>query len=291
MKKEKSDLLHIQGATWGIEVFSVAAQCIRPWKLVVTLRGNDVRVVPYRDPAYKRWQVRLLRRAEAITAISEDLAAGAREVFNPPVPVEVIPNGLEPFWFQPATSIHSDRYVLFVGRLHPVKGVDVLLAAWQNVSRRFQDVTLWLVGDGPERQNLEEMVCELGVQRSVRFLGAVLDMEQLKALYSGALALVLPSRSEGLGNVLLEAGASGTICVGSSVGGIPEVIVDGETGFLFPPGDVDALAQTMAHVLEMSEAERRQMGERARQRIREHFSLERVVEQYIELYQRIAVSP
>jgi len=172
--------------------------------------------------------------------------------------------------------------------LDPVKGIDTLIAAWKKLKQKTKaPVSLWLVGDGPEREALEKMAETNGLQESVRFWGAIQDVHRLRELYAGAMALVLPSRSEGLGNVLLEAGACGTICVGSRLGGIPEVIVDGETGFLFEPGDADALCDALLRVLALSDAERARMSAQARGHIRQNFSMDAVAERYIEVYRQV----
>lgn len=290
IKASRPQILHVQAPFGQCVTTWLVSMVPRTWKIVITVHGEVFLYYQYG----KGWFSRCIAKADAVVAVSHEVACQIGRSFPNAIGACTIYNGLEESWFSSSAKPghESPPFVLYCGRFTQEKGVDILLQAWSAFARHQGScgVHLWLVGDGPERHSLEKMACELGVQDSVRFLGAVQDMEQLKRLYRGALALVLPSRSEGLGNVLLEAGACGTVCIGSSVGGIPEVIADGETGFLFPPGDVDALARTIAHVLEMPETERRQMGERARQRIREHFSLERVVEQYIELYQRIAVS-
>lgn len=288
MRQSGCDILHMQGAWSSWWAQALAAILPRWWKLVITL--HDILTFTNPDSGHRRRLRLLLQGSDAITSVSMEIAHRAREFLGDHhKPVVFIPNGVEPFWFAPAEVAGEleQPYVLYVGRLDRVKGLDVLLSAWKQLPQRDRDRQLWLVGDGPERRVLEETVRREGLSRSVRFLGAVQDMEQLRALYRGAQALVLPSRSEGLPNVLLEAGACGTVCIGSAVGGIPEVIVDGETGFLVPPSDVEALAGAIRHVLEMSEGERRQMGEQARQRVREHFSLERVVDQYVSLYEQV----
>jgi glycogen(starch) synthase len=288
MRRSGCDILHVQGTWAGLTAPAVASMLPRRWKTVVTFRDLGFHLEAVQSPSYRRWLGYLVRRASAVTAVSQEVADRALDVFSfLQGSIRVIRNGVEPFWFEPPEHVPSETYILFVGRLDSVKGLDHLLSAWKRLQSSLRaGAKLWLVGDGPERQAVEEMVQREGLKDSVCLWGSIQDMERLKSLYSGARALVLPSRSEGLPNVLTEAGACGTICIGSRVGGIPEVIVDGETGFLFPPGDVEALARAIQHVLEMSEGERRRMAEQARQRIGEHFTQARVVEQYIEVYQR-----
>lgn len=285
-----ASILHVQGTFGDTRTAAIAASLPRSWKMIVTFRGYDNLDGVRENEHARRSLILLCQKADAVTAISHETAVQVANFLGVALNnIHVIPNGVDSLWIEPPLphNLQTVPYVLYVGRLHPVKGVDLLFGAWQAVMQHSRDVQLWIVGDGPERQSLECLARELGIEGHVRFWGAVHDMMQLKSLYSGARALVLPSRSEGLGNVLLEAGACGTICIGSDVGGIPEVIVDRETGFLFPSGDVEALARTIQHVLEMPEGERQHISQRARQRIQEHFSLERVVDQYVELYQEV----
>ena len=290
MRKANADILHVQGAWMGVMAPAVAAALPRQWKMVVTFHGSDIRIVAPRSATHRRWIERLVRRCGAVTAVSRELATRAHELLpSLKMPVHVIPNGVESFWFEQGhRRDHEEAYILFVGRLHPVKGIDILIAAWKNLKQKTKlPVNLWLVGDGPEREALEKMVETNGLQESVRFWGAIQDAQRLREMYAGSIALVLPSRSEGMPVVLLEAGACGTICVGSKVGGIPEVIVDGETGFLFEPGDTDALCDALLRVLALSEAERSRMSAQAREHIRQNFSMDVVTERYIEVYQQV----
>ncbi len=290
MRRSGSRVLHAQGAWGEIMVSGTIAKLLGRWKIVVTLHSMlEVGRPRLQNPLLYRRVDRLLRHADAVVGVSHAVASRANQSFpSLRKRVEVIYNGIEAFWFEPPEHIPSKTYLLFVGRLDLVKGLDDLLSAWKLLgeSKRSR-AELWLVGDGPARSSLEARIASERMTESVRLWGALQDAEQLRALYAGACALVLPSRSEGLPYVLLEAGACGTICIGADVGGIPEVIIPNETGFLFPPGDVEQLAEYMRHVLEMPEADRRRMSERARQRIREHFSLDRTVERYLEVYRRV----
>jgi glycosyltransferase involved in cell wall biosynthesis len=290
MRKASANIVHLQGAWGGIEAFAAATAVPRQWKLVATFHAyGDIEA--HRKNTWRRMSSRfLMKTADAVVAVSHSLSREVNRLLSPKdKPVMVISNGLEPFWFEVAGRAgKSDPYILFVGRLDPVKGIDTLIAAWKKLKQKTKaPVSLWLVGDGPEREALEKMVETNGLQESVRFWGALQDVHRLRELYAGSIALVLPSRSEGLPNVLLEAGACGTICVGSRLGGIPEVIVDGETGFLFAPGDADALCDALLRVLALSDAERARMSAQARGHIRQNFSMDAVAERYIEVYRQV----
>jgi glycosyltransferase involved in cell wall biosynthesis len=192
---------------------------------------------------------RALRRAARVIACASSLAARARALAPEAASrIAYVPNGvdLDRFAGQVAPFPHDRPYVLAVGRLAHQKGLDVLLDAWARLGAR--DVDLLLAGDGPERVTLEARAVALGIEGSVRFLGAA-DPEQLPALYRGARLLACPSRWEGLPLVCLEAMASGCPIVGSAVDGIPDAVVDGETGLLVPAEDAAALAGAVERLL------------------------------------------
>ncbi|HZF07357.1 MAG TPA: glycosyltransferase family 4 protein [Thermoanaerobaculia bacterium] len=160
---------------------------------------------------------------------------------------------------------------LFVGRLRIRKGVEVLLASMAAMRQRCPEARLLVAGDGEHRAALEERAAErkLGPE-VVTFLGRA-DAARVRELLAGALALVVPSTYEGMPLVVLEAMAAGLPVVASRVSGIPEVVVDGETGWLVPPEDPAALAAALEEVLaDPAEAARR--GEAGRRRVAERFT-------------------
>jgi glycosyltransferase involved in cell wall biosynthesis len=160
-------------------------------------------------------------------------------------------------------------YLLFVGRLRIRKGVEVLLAALPALRERFPGVRLLVAGDGEHREALEGKTAALGLGTAVAFLGRA-GAARVRGLLNGARALVVPSTYEGMPLVVLEAMAAGVPVIASRVSGIPEVVVDGETGWLVPPEDPAALAAALAAVLaDPAEAERR--GEAGRRRAAERF--------------------
>lgn len=187
-----------------------------------------------------------LRRADALWPVSEDTARRLREVQGiDGRAIRVLPNGLDPFWPDDTTST-ADGYLLAVGRLQPespTKGIDLVIEALARLPDR---PPLVIAGDGPDRARLEALAARLGVE--ARFAGPIGDAA-LFELYRGARAFVLPSSREGFGLVYLEAMSFGLPCVAANAGGAPEVVRDGETGVIVPPGDVDAVAAAIRRVL------------------------------------------
>lgn len=134
------------------------------------------------------------------------------------------------------------------GRFHPSKGQDVLIRAVAMLKDQFPDVCVEFLGDGPARGVCEQLAQRLGIQECCRFVGSV-SHAQVLACMAGALATVVPSRSEAFGLVNIESMSVGTPVVASKVGGIPEIIRDGVDGFLVPPEDPQALAEKLGLLL------------------------------------------
>jgi glycosyltransferase involved in cell wall biosynthesis len=178
--------------------------------------------------------------------------------------VRYIPNGIDQdFWRAgPAVATDAPPTVVFVGRLLPVKGVDVLLTAFARLRERLPAAQLCLIGEGELRGTLEARVAELGIADGVSFAGQLAPPAVRERLARASL-FVLPSRSEGLPMALLEAMAAGLPAVASAVGGIPEVLTP-DCGRLVPPEDPAALAEALMALLQAPG--RQAMGEAARQR-------------------------
>jgi len=174
---------------------------------------------------------------------------------------------------------NHNRLVLFIGGLRYPKGVDVLIDALPVMFAK-ANCDVWIVGDGPLRLQLETQVEASGLRERVSFLGFREDVFDLLRV---ADVVVMPSRWEGLPMTLLEAMAMGRPVVASAVGGIPELIRHGETGWLVPPEDARALAETLTYVLDNADVAR-QVGERARGSIGENYAIEVVAQHTLDFY-------
>jgi glycosyltransferase involved in cell wall biosynthesis len=176
------------------------------------------------------------------------------------------------------------HFVLAAGRLSPEKGFGVLIEAAAEVLKRHPTAGFVLFGEGTERQKLEARVRELGMGEQFRVPGHTTELDQF---LPWADAAVLPSFTEGLPNVALEASAAGVPVVATAVGGTPEVVADQETGFLVPSGQPEAMAERMNQLL-ADEPLRKRLGGAGRVRMHERFSFEAQAEQYAELFERVA---
>lgn len=197
----------------------------------------------------------IIRSADRVTAISRHLKAIAEEAGARDV--ALISNGIDLKSLEQAVIAHPKvpGQILFVGRLEKMKGVDVLLAAFAPTPSPSSGggggqphSYLRIVGDGSQRKALEALAGSLGLQDRVTFVGRV-SPDHIAAEYAQAEVFCGLSRSEGLGNVFLEAQAAGCAVVATRVGGIPDIVIDGQTGLLVPPDDPDAAAQMLQCVL------------------------------------------
>lgn len=198
----------------------------------------------------KRLRTLALRRASRIVVPSEYLARIAREWKLPGGRILVVPNPA-PVETPPRRDVESSTFV-FAGRLTAQKALETALQA----VARVPDVRLVLIGDGPERPRLERLAHELRLNGRVEFRGARPRGEVLEAL-AGAAAAVLPSAWENLPHAAVEALAVGTPVVATAVGGVPEVVRDGENGLLVSPGRPDELAAALASLVGEPELRRR----------------------------------
>lgn len=177
--------------------------------------------------------------------------------------------------------------VLTLGALVPRKGLDVLLDALAKLPARDPAPCLWICGEGEARGKLEKRAAKLGLAPRVRFLGARGDVADLLAACD---LLAMPSRREGLGVAALEAMAAGRAVVASNVGGLGEAVVDGRTGLLVPPEDVDALAAALERLIGDADF-RARCGAEGRKRIGEGFHVDQMVSSYEALYREVLERP
>ncbi len=247
---------------------------------VVSLRGGDV-------PGFRPYDFRLYHKlaapflhviwhhASAVIANSKglrDLAAA----FDSTIDIPIIPNGVDLETFSAPERDWSSPRILSVGRVVHQKGFDLALRALADL--KDLDWQWSIAGDGPQRPVLQAMAEEHGLQNRIRFLGW-LTADQLKEQYNAANLFLFPSRHEGMPNAVLEAMASGLPVVATRIAGNEELVVNGETGALVPPEDVDALREALKPLL-VGAQRREQMGRAARQRVESSFGWNRVAEQY-----------
>ncbi len=261
------------------------------------LCGVPAVVSAVRSETHSRMRERVLGATgwltDAVTVMSESLVSRlAERGVADRTRLVVIPNAVDFGRFaaggcrgetRQALGIGEGEYMwLAAGRLSPEKDYAGLLRAFGELGER--RTRLYIAGDGPLRGELARLVDELGLSGRVRLLGLRDDMA---VLYGACDALVLSSAWEGMPNVVLEAMASGRPVVATAVGAVPEMVADGETGYVVPAGDPAALAGAMGRMMRLAPDERRAMGEVGRRVVRERHSVESVVDGWEELFGRL----
>jgi glycosyltransferase involved in cell wall biosynthesis len=199
-------------------------------------------------------------------------------------PVEVVWHGTPLQSLRPPLS--EPPTVAIAGRLIREKGTDVLLKAFAKVVEQIPSAKLLIAGDDPERENLNILISHLGLSHHATMLGH-LSRQELESLFDGVWVQAVPSLwAEPFGLVAAEAMMRGTAVVASSTGGLTEIIQDGKTGFLAPPGNVDALAEALLKLLSNRELAE-EMGRAGHELAKERFSEAAYVDSFIRLYQTI----
>jgi N-acetyl-alpha-D-glucosaminyl L-malate synthase BshA len=255
--------------------------------LVTTLHGTDITIVG-QDPSYYPITKFSIEKSDRITAVSEHLRNETIRAFGcTGCNVEVIHNFIDPEVYDRARYPNAFRDAAFDGRrvlmhvsnFRPVKSVVDVVRVFARVAREVPSV-LVMVGDGPDRVQAEEEAKRLGVDADVAFLGKI---EAVAPLLASADLFLLPSQSESFGLSALEALASGVPVVASRVGGLPEVVRDGETGVLCEVGDVEGMARAAVEIL-ADRGRWETMSAAAAADARARFALGAIVEQYERLY-------
>jgi len=255
---------------------------------LVSLRGGDVPGFrPYDFANYHRMIGPFLHhvwhRAGAVIANSQGLGALAHN-FDDKVGVQVIPNGVDNRRYQVSDNRDWEfPQMLFVGRLVYQKGLDILIRALGELKN--YSWHLKLVGDGPHRPELESLARDMGITEKITFMGWM-EKADLIHEYNIANLFVLPSRHEGMPNVILEAMACGLPVIATSIAGNEELVLDGETGILVPSEDPLALSDTLTTLLPDFPL-RRKMGMASRERVEESYTWEQVARSYLSILQEI----
>ena len=254
IKREDLDLLHVHYAIPHAISGYLAREMIHPrWvPVITTLHGTDITLVG-RDHSYLPVTQFGLRQSDGVTAVSHFLKEATLEEFCSECDIRVIPNFVDVDRMQRRFSpeIHrrfaprGEKILVHLSNFRPVKRVDDVVRVFHRVRQQIPAVLL-MIGDGVERSNAQYLASELGIGDSVFFVGMVDAIENYLSVCD---VMLLPSETESFGLAALEAMACGVPVVATRVGGVPELIQDGETGLLHPVGDVAGMAQAAVSLL------------------------------------------
>lgn len=294
---ERLDVLHVHYAVPHATAAWMAREVLgdKAPKVVTTLHGTDTTLVGI-DPSYLPITRFSILRSDAVTTPSDFLRRATWKGFGIPesVPIDVIFNFVDTQRYAP----HRDRaclrtlfpdlrepepVLIHVSNFRPVKRITDVVAIFTEVHRQ-RPCRLVMIGDGPERSSAERKLRDLGLEDRVAFLG---KQDRFEELLAAADVFLLPSEQESFGLAALEALSCGIPVVASDIGGIPELVSQGETGFLAPVGNIGAMA---GHVLSLVQdpARWQAFSRRARAQVLERFQLGPAIDRYEALYRRLA---
>jgi N-acetyl-alpha-D-glucosaminyl L-malate synthase BshA len=258
-------------------------------KIVTTLHGTDITLVG-NDESYFRITKFSIDQSDGITAVSEFLKRETEERFLPSIPIEVIPNFVDPERFSRsrrrcARSLFApkgERIVMHVSNFRPVKRIEDVISIFALINAEIPSKLL-MVGDGPLMSMALRTAEKLEVSSDALFLGKQNDVAGLLSI---ADIFLLPSENESFGLSALEAMSCQVPVIGTNTGGLPEVVEHGRTGWLAQVGDVETMAELSKKLL-TDDSLREEMGRNARQVALERFHQDRVVDIYERYYEKI----
>ncbi|MFZ3101750.1 MAG: glycosyltransferase [Desulfitobacteriaceae bacterium] len=286
VKKLQPDLVHAHYAT-SFGFLGVVAE-VHP--LIISAWGSDIFSFPRTSLLHRYLLERILRKADVLCSTSQTMAFEMQKYLSPQRKVEVIPFGVDIERFSPPeerASLKSASPVVFgvAKYLQPVYGLDILIKAFALLENRCPGrALLRIAGDGAEKKKLQNLTTRLGLDQQVEWLGAIPNSE-VAALYKSLDVVVVPSRQESFGVTAVEGSACGCPIIASRVGGLPEVVIDQETGLLIPPENVEELCLAMEFMIAHPE-KRVLMGQAGRELVLKHYDWQRNVSQMEEVYRQ-----
>jgi L-malate glycosyltransferase len=291
VKNEKLDLLHVHYAIPHASAAYMAKQILKTHGIfipvVTTLHGTDITLVG-KDSSYEPVVTFSINQSDGVTAVSNDLRKETYQFFKITNEIEVIPNfiDLEKFkkqkkdHFKKAICPNGESLIVHTSNFRPVKRIGDVINVFNNLHKEIPSKLL-MIGDGPERTHAEAMCRELNISADVRFLG---KQEAVEEVLSVADLFLMPSEKESFGLAALEAMACEVPVVSSNTGGIPELNVQGVTGFLSNTGDVEDMTKKAMFILDKNNLPR--FKENALKRAQE-FDITRILPLYENYYQKV----
>jgi len=286
-RKERYDIIHVH---WPIPqgIFGYFGKFVTGSPLVSTFYGVELRWVKKGMPFLRGFLKWAINSPDAVIAISSHTANELKEIMWREI--NIIPYGTTIAERPRLERKSGKKNILFVGRLVERKGVSYLIEAMRIISTQV-DAILTIVGEGPERDSLQKLVQEYGLNDKVIFKGKV-DQKGLERCYENCDVFVLPAvidskgDTEGLGVVLLEAMSYKKPVIASNLGGIVDIVKDGKTGILVPAGDAKRIAESIIQVLKNEELAK-DLGEAGYRFAKQHFDWEVLTQRLLSLYQSL----
>ncbi|ARI77271.1 N-acetyl-alpha-D-glucosaminyl L-malate synthase BshA [Halobacillus mangrovi] len=291
INREELDILHVHYAMPHAICAILAKQmCKRDVKIITTLHGTDITVLGI-DSSLKQMIKFGIEQSDQVTAVSNSLVNQTQDMLDTNKRIEVIYNFVDEreYYRKSTQELKKDycieeheKVIIHISNFRKVKRVPDVIHAFSKIVHDVPSKLL-LVGDGPEYSDCYQLVQELGIENRVLFLG---KQENVSDLLSISDLKLLLSEKESFGLVLLEAMACGVPCIGTNIGGIPEVIDHGETGFIVELGNIDQIASFAIRIL-TDEKTMTDFSSQAREVVKDKFASSTILGQYEELYKQV----
>ncbi|MFT5142446.1 MAG: N-acetyl-alpha-D-glucosaminyl L-malate synthase BshA [Rhodothermales bacterium] len=294
VRYEKLDVLHmhyaIPHATSAVLARQILAKEGIHIPIVTTLHGTDITIVG-QDPSFAPVVAYSINESDGVTAVSEYLKLETANCCDVCTDIKVIPNFIDTVRFRRQMKDHfkqalcpnGEKVLVHVSNFRPVKRATEVVRVFDRLRKEGHAIKLLLVGDGPDRIPCEHLARELGVVEDIRFLG---KQEPVEEILSIADVFLMPSGSETFGLAALEAMACGVPVVATDIGGLPELIVEGVTGFMTPLGDLDGMTDRVRALL-LNEELHAKMAQASRARAVDVFDVERIIPAYEQHYREV----
>jgi glycosyltransferase involved in cell wall biosynthesis len=297
--RKKYDLAHFHGASLPLCICLPLLKLLGKRvsaKVLASNLGTEVGSLKGKYLFMGNLMAWIIRHTDKFIAISQEIADGLKKDGIQPEKIKQITNFVDTERFYPIndqerhilkTALSIDRNVVinFTGRIVERKGVDILVNAFAESMELMPSSILIIVGAGPDEDKIKNMASKLGINNKIRFFG---HSREVIKYYHAADIYVLPSYAEGMPNSLLEAMACGLPIIASKIGGVVDVIENGKDGILFEPGDISGLSSALVR-LSKDVGLRVRLGEEARKKAVEGFSIERVADEYIKIYENMLI--
>jgi N-acetyl-alpha-D-glucosaminyl L-malate synthase BshA len=293
VKYEELDILHMHYAIPHATSALLARQILEKEgiriPIVTTLHGTDITIVG-QDPSFAPVVNYSINESDGVTAVSDYLRDETLQG-KIDTDIEVIPNFIDTKRFRRLPREHfkqaicpgGEKLMVHVSNFRPVKRATEVVDVFHRLQELGHGIKLLLVGDGPDRTSAEHRARELGVFDDVRFLG---KQEPVEEILSIADIFMMPSGSETFGLAALEAMACGVPVIASRIGGLPELVIDGETGFLCDLGDIDSYTQAADRLLKDDDLHKK-MAAASRARAKDQFDTDIIVPRYESYYEQV----
>lgn len=285
--KYKLDLLHVHYAIPHAYAAYMAKQILKEKNIdipiITTLHGTDITLVG-KNPSYKEAVTFSINNSDVVTSVSESLKEDTLKLFDIRRPIEVIHNFVDLSLYHPGDECRNNfasegqKIITHISNFRKVKRISDVVDVFYRIQKEVDSILL-MIGEGPEKEKSRQQAAELGILDRVKFLGKTSEIERVLCMSD---LFILASEKESFGLSALEAMAAGVPVISSNTGGLPEVNIDGVTGFTADVGDVDAMAHPAIDLLK-DEERFFQFSKNARDQA-EKFSLELIGPKYLDLY-------